>query len=110
MSSRPAPTRGLTRRENQTTEATQGRRSDSRIAGRGDEILSFFEEVLRCENRAPTLREIGQVVGLASTQSVHADVTRLCRQGWLVARKTGSGGTVYTLPGPAGEYGVRHVA
>ena len=47
---------------------------------RGDtqeRILAYIESVIRTRGYAPSVREIGEAVGLRSTSTVHGHLTRL---------------------------------
>jgi repressor LexA len=46
-------------------------------------ILNFIEEQQRARGYPPSVREIGEAVGLASTSTVHAHLNTLQRQGFL---------------------------
>ena len=53
---------------------------------RGDmqaRILSYIEEVIETRGYPPSVREIGEAVGLRSTSTVHGHLTRLERKGLL---------------------------
>ncbi len=48
---------------------------------RADEILEFIKSYIRMENMAPSVREICEGVGIASTSTVHRYLHRLEREG-----------------------------
>ena len=53
---------------------------------RGDmqeKILSYIQSVIRERGYAPSVREIGEAVGLRSTSTVHGHLTRLEKKGLL---------------------------
>ena len=53
---------------------------------RGDtqeRILAYIESVIRTRGYAPSVREIGEAVGLRSTSTVHGHLTRLEKKGLL---------------------------
>ncbi|MBI3648545.1 MAG: transcriptional repressor LexA [Actinobacteria bacterium] len=55
----------------------------SDITSRQRRILEFIAETVRERGYPPTVREIGEAVGLTSSSSVHAQVTNLERKGLL---------------------------
>ena len=48
-----------------------------------ENVLNFIITYFKEHGYAPTVREIGAVVGLASTSSVHAHIKTLKRLGYL---------------------------
>ena len=48
-----------------------------------DRILSYIQEVIKERGYAPSVREIGEAVGLKSTSTVHGHLTRLEKKGLL---------------------------
>ena len=53
---------------------------------RGDtqeRILAYIESQIRTRGYAPSVREIGEAVGLKSTSTVHGHLTRLEKKGLL---------------------------
>jgi repressor LexA len=57
--------------------------ADGRISARQCDIIQFVEESVRRDGYAPTLREIGGAVGLASTSSVSYQLQKLQEKGYL---------------------------
>ena len=53
---------------------------------RGDmqaRILAYIEQEIRTRGYAPSVREIGEAVGLKSTSTVHGHLTRMEKKGLL---------------------------
>ena len=61
----------------ETGEASGG------LSGKRREILDFIAAQLRQRGYPPSVREIGEAVGLASSSTVHAHLATLQRQGYL---------------------------
>lgn len=57
--------------------------AESALSGKRREILDFIEAQLRERGYPPSVREIGEAVGLASTSTVHAHLATLQRHGYL---------------------------
>jgi repressor LexA len=57
--------------------------ADSELTGKRREILDFIAAQLRERGYPPSVREIGEAVGLMSSSTVHAHLTTLQRQGYL---------------------------
>lgn len=57
--------------------------TDTVLTGKRREILDFIAAELRERGYPPSVREIGQAVGLASTSTVQAHLNTLQRQGYL---------------------------
>jgi repressor LexA len=55
----------------------------SDITARQQTILDFIAETVRTRGYPPTVREIGDAVGLTSSSSVHAQLANLERMGYL---------------------------
>ena len=55
----------------------------SDITARQQRILDFIAETVRDRGYPPTVREIGEAVGLTSSSSVHAQLANLERKGLL---------------------------
>jgi repressor LexA len=55
----------------------------SDITARQNRILAFIAETVRDRGYPPTVREIGEAVGLTSSSSVHAQLANLERKGML---------------------------
>jgi repressor LexA len=56
---------------------------DTELTGKRREILDFIAAQLRERGYPPSVREIGEAVGLMSSSTVHAHLTTLQRQGYL---------------------------
>ena len=87
--------------------------TETTLTERQREILDFIEAQMRARGYPPSVREIGEAVGLTSTSTVHAHLGTLQRLGYLQRDPTkpraiqvrydpGSGGVVERRP-------VRHV-
>src|SRR5579884_705875 len=57
--------------------------SDTVLTGKRRQILDFIAEQLRDRGYPPSVREIGEAVGLTSSSTVHAHLATLQRQGFL---------------------------
>ena len=57
--------------------------TDTELTGKRREILDFIAEQLRERGYPPSVREIGEAVGLTSSSTVHTHLTTLQRQGYL---------------------------
>lgn len=57
--------------------------SDNELTGKRREILDFIAEHQRGRGYPPSVREIGEAVGLTSSSTVHTHLTTLQRQGYL---------------------------
>jgi repressor LexA len=56
---------------------------DTELTGKRKEILDFIAAQLRERGYPPSVREIGEAVGLTSSSTVHTHLTTLQRQGFL---------------------------
>ena len=56
---------------------------DTELTGKRREILDFIAAQLRERGYPPSVREIGEAVGLASSSTVHTHLTTLQKQGFL---------------------------
>ena len=56
---------------------------DTELTGKRREILDFIAAELRERGYPPSVREIGEAVGLTSSSTVHTHLTTLQRQGFL---------------------------
>jgi repressor LexA len=56
---------------------------DTELSGKRREILDFIAAQLRERGYPPSVREIGEAVGLTSSSTVHTHLTTLQRQGYL---------------------------
>jgi repressor LexA len=57
--------------------------ADTELTGKRREILDFIAAQLQERGYPPSVREIGEAVGLTSSSTVHAHLTTLQRQGFL---------------------------
>ena len=57
--------------------------TDAELTGKRREILDFIAAQLRERGYPPSVREIGEAVGLTSSSTVHAHLTTLQKQGFL---------------------------
>src|SRR3954452_19880690 len=57
--------------------------ADAALTGKRREILEFIAEQLQARGFPPSVREIGEAVGLTSSSTVHAHLATLQRQGYL---------------------------
>jgi len=53
------------------------------LTGKRQEILEYISQSLREQGYPPSVREIGEAVGLASSSTVHAHLALLQREGYL---------------------------
>ncbi len=67
---------------------------------RPERILEFIRETLDERGYPPSVREIAEAVGLASTSAVHHHLTKLEREGRL--QKAATRSRALTLPAPIG--------
>ncbi len=56
---------------------------ETELTGKRREILEFIAEQLHDRGYPPSVREIGEAVGLTSSSTVHAHLTTLQKQGYL---------------------------
>lgn len=61
----------------------EGSVSDTELTGKRREILDFIASQLRDRGYPPSVREIGEAVGLTSSSTVHTHLTTLEKQGYL---------------------------
>jgi repressor LexA len=61
----------------------RGSVSDNELTGKRREILDFIAAQLQERGYPPSVREIGEAVGLTSSSTVHTHLTTLQRQGYL---------------------------
>lgn len=57
--------------------------ADTELTGKRREILDFIASQIRDRGYPPSVREIGEAVGLTSSSTVHTHLTTLQRQGFL---------------------------
>ena len=65
-------------------------------------ILKFIEKQIMTDGYPPSVREIGQAVGLSSTATVHGYLERLEKKGYI-KKKDKKGRTLRVLKGTTGE-------
>ena len=65
-------------------------------------ILKFIEKQIMTDGYPPSVREIGQAVGLSSTATVHGYLERLEKKGYI-KKKDKKGRTLRVLKGSTGE-------
>ena len=87
------------------------------LTARQQEIWNYLVEYVDRHGYPPTVREIGEQVGLASPSTVHAHLANLERAGLLQARPDEAARPRADRPraprgraGPAAESGRRHAA
>src|SRR5439155_2213511 len=73
------------------------------ITTRQRRILEFIRETVHARGYPPTVREIGEAVGLTSSSSVHAQLANLERQGLLRRDPTSRGPWSSRARGEAGR-------
>ncbi|HUR18044.1 MAG TPA: transcriptional repressor LexA [Acidimicrobiales bacterium] len=66
-----------------TPDTTEQRGQGEVLTGKRREILDFIAGELKQRGYPPSVREIGEAVGLASSSTVHAHLATLQRQGFL---------------------------
>src|SRR2546421_7316142 len=73
------------RRPQKNTRSTEGapRMTETTPTPRQQSILAFIEQQMRDRGYPPSVREIGEAVGLTSTSTVHAHLSTLQRLGYL---------------------------
>jgi repressor LexA len=60
-----------------------GSMADTKITARQREILDFIESQMRDRGYPPSVREIGEAVGLTSPSTVHSHLSTLSRRGFI---------------------------
>lgn len=65
------------------TTVGRGRSGADRLSPRQRRVLSYIQESVRRRGYPPTMREIGEAVGLGSTSSVSHQIAMLERKGYL---------------------------
>jgi repressor LexA len=66
-----------------TREDLEVRMTETELTGKRREILEFIAAQLHDRGFPPSVREIGEAVGLTSSSTVHAHLTTLQKQGYL---------------------------
>lgn len=77
---------GEVRRQKATSRRRKGRGdalAETELTGKRREILDFIAAHQRERGYPPSVREIGEAVGLTSSSTVHTHLTTLQRQGYL---------------------------
>jgi len=54
-----------------------------KVSKRQEDILAFIKEEVRAKGYPPSVREIGEAVGLASSSTVHGHLARLEQEGYI---------------------------
>ena len=54
-----------------------------KVSKRQEDILAFIKEEVRAKGYPPSVREIGEAVGLASSSTVHGHLARLEQKGYI---------------------------
>jgi repressor LexA len=60
-----------------------GRATSSKITARQRQVLDFIEQQMRARGYPPSVREIGEAIGLTSPSTVHSHLNTLQRLGYL---------------------------
>lgn len=55
----------------------------SKLSTRQEEILLFIKDEVKKKGYPPSVREIGEAVGLASSSTVHGHLARLEKKGYI---------------------------
>jgi repressor LexA len=71
----------------------RGTQLNDELTDRQEKILDYIRYVTRVRNYPPSVREIGEAVGLSSSSTVHNHLNQLERRG-LIRRDTGKSRTV----------------
>ncbi len=77
-------------------------RKKEELNKREKSILKFIEKQIKTDGYPPSVREIGQAVGLKSTATVHGYLERLESKGYI-KRKDRKGRTLKLIKGATGE-------
>jgi repressor LexA len=72
------------------------------LSPRQEKVLQFVRDAVRRHGYPPSIREIGEAVGLRSTSSVSYQLEALAKKGYL-QRHSGRPRTTELLPGPPAE-------
>ena len=59
-----------------------------KMSARQQQILDFIKDEVRAKGYPPSVREIGEAVGLASSSTVHGHLDRLEKRGLIRRDKT----------------------
>src|SRR5213594_2779892 len=70
-------------------------------------IVDFIADTVRDRGYPPTVREIGEAVGLTSSSSVHSQLANLERRGLLTKDPTKPRAIGLSGPGPGTDRGVQ---
>ena len=77
-------------------------RKKEELDKRENTMLNFIEKQIMTDGYPPSVREIGQAVGLSSTATVHGYLERLEKKGYI-KKKDKKGRTLRLLKGSTGE-------
>src|SRR3954471_3057442 len=80
----------------------------AKISKRQQDILDFIKSEVKSKGYPPSVREIGEAVGLASSSTVHGHLARLESKG-LIRRDPTKPRAIEILDGIAEKQGVVHV-
>lgn len=58
----------------------------NQLPKRQQEIFDFIKKEVKEKGFPPTIRGIGEVVGLASSSTVHSHLARLEKKGWVIGK------------------------
>src|SRR3989454_10811216 len=79
---------------------------ETTLSPRQSRIIEFIRTTVRDRGYPPTVREIGEAVGLTSSSSVHSQLANLERLGLLKKDPTKPRAIGLSGPSPAGDPGV----
>jgi repressor LexA len=91
------------------TPAGRAISSGPALSPRQEKVLQFVRDAVRRHGYPPSIREIGEAVGLKSTSSVSYQLEALAKKGYL-QRHSGRPRTTELLPGPPAESAVESAA
>jgi repressor LexA len=77
------------------------------LSPRQRRIVEFIRSTVRDRGYPPTVREIGEAVGLTSSSSVHSQLENLERRGLLRKDPTKPRAIGLSMPGPSADAGVQ---
>lgn len=84
--------------------------AQSQLTQRQEQILQFIREAVEARGYPPSVREIGEAVGLRSPSSVHSQLAALERGGWLRRDPTLPRAIDVRMPAAAGSAAPEPVA
>lgn len=77
-------------------------RKKGEITVKEKSILRFIERSIASDGYPPSVREIGEAIGLKSTATVHGYINRLIKKGYI-EKKDNQGRTIKLIKGSSGE-------